>query len=96
MHSLVKTCAVQMLSYLVALFSGMILFQHSGTPSEQCSLILYVSQSVSVGIVLTRLAVLLIGGGSFHSLSPFLDIHGHPLLSTFNCGFTNATIRARL
>ena len=69
-------------------FSGLMFSQHSGTPPGQCSLLLWVSPSLSVqGIILTRLAVLLTGGRSFHFLSPFLCIQSTSMLFLFKSRF---------
>ena len=76
---------VQILTYLLAVFSGLILSQYLGTPLGQSGLFLWVILSLLVqGIILTSLAVLMTSGRNSHFLSPFLSIYSHSLLSLLN------------
>ena len=70
MHSLVDIQGCPDTDKL-AVFSGLILSQHSGTPPMQCSLLVWVGLSVSAEIILTRLtvAILLTWGKVSLSLS---------------------------
>ena len=74
---------VHMMMYMLAVWFMADSLSTLRTHPEKCSLLLWVSLSMQA-VVLTRLAVLL----EVESLSQFLGMHGHSLISLFNSKLT--------